>query len=199
MKTNADDCWYREVEDRAVLSQGQLLFAFTVFDAEPSEEPPKLIRERSRTWIIATQSCDTGDATDILLVLVQTATSMGLGKDRLKGIAKGNSPTYYLLPPDEKSGIDGYLVCDLANFAVVPKRRIISFVAGKSENPEDGTTLKKTVQLRPPYLEHFSAALGRVFSRVALDQNTWERSDFGDKKVAADGTSSAGDSQRASQ
>jgi hypothetical protein len=190
MTNNADECWYSEVTEITSLDQGQLLFNFVVYEVESTEDPPSLIDERVGTWIIATQSCDM-DTDKILIVAVDTASAMKLGKDKLSAIAKGNRPLYHLLPPFREVGICDYLVCDFADAAIVPKRRILSFLERSVATPrvdvlpgaDPETRGNKSVRLLPPYREHFSAAVGRAFARVALKQNTWERADFGVKKL----------------
>lgn len=174
MTTSSDDCWYCEIDKPSVLDQGQILFDFVVFEVESTATPPSLIEERTGTFIIATQSCDTGDANDLLVVAVNSAKSMGLGKDKLTAIAKGNRPLYHLLPPHHGFDITDYLVCDFAHFVVVPRTRVLEFIGSKSPVPH-----KVSIRLLSPYREQFSSALGAVFSRVAIQQNTWERTDFG--------------------
>lgn len=154
-----------------------------VLPAGEVEEGKGVITESIGTFIIATHSCDleNDQVSDVLLVGVDTAANLGLGKGGLKNIAKGNKPLAYLLPPHTSFGVTDYLVCAFNDLTIVPKKAIQTFIADANEVELEGRAFldtSKTLFLTPPYREHFASAFAVIFARVALDQNTWERSDF---------------------
>jgi hypothetical protein len=167
--------WYEAVPSDQPLSQGQLLFALTV--QVPKYVKPENENLRNQEFIVCTQSCDIDGIIEfdfqILLARIKYIEPGSIAKHRIKQIAKLTEPTSFLLPPSPLQGVEKYLICNFADLYTIRSTILVEHVRKQKPN----------VRLTPPFRDLFSHALGNVFSRVALEQNAWNRTDFiGDQK-----------------
>ena len=165
-----DEVWYEHVGPGEDLSQGQVVRNFSIevpaYDIDDSKS--SLNQTFAGDFITLTQSCDYGDDSwFILLAGIESLTSAKISKPNFKELAKGKSPVSYVLPPSKEHGLSEYYVCHLFELYTVPLRVLRKFLSDKT-----------SIRLKLPYREHFGHAVGRMLSRVALDQDLSRRSDF---------------------
>lgn len=161
----ADRCWYERVNTGAAeLLQGHLLLRVKNADLGLDAADTK-----QRDFIVLSHSCDIPKVRMLLIARLQRISETSYHKkspDMLQ-IAQGRSVRFFLLPPDATVDVKDYYIADFAELAVAPRDTVVSYVATNGG-----------VRLTVPYIEHLGYSFGRVFARVGLEQNLWERGDW---------------------
>ena len=114
------------------------------------------------TAITVTQSCDWADAKRALVsqvITVDEGRKRGLTEVSLQDITDGRRPQYVALAgPNDATNKEECLLVDFQMTWSLPIQYLRDIASAMIDRPV----------LRSPYLEYFSAAFGRCFSRVAL-------------------------------
>ena len=170
MTNNSNDSWWERTPIQA-LSQGDLLPGCFVpripvdFDTMPSEGFE--LETQKVNLIVVTQGCDIDrkDIADILLCRVFTlqefaaSTPKYQNRKEFNAIVSGRFEALHMLkqPPDSVMYTE-QLIVSFLQLHTLPKGYV----------ERHASSLRHRWRLKSPYLEQFSHAFGRLFSRVAL-------------------------------
>lgn len=169
-----DEGWWWNVPKDADLEQGQIiqgLYLPRFIESELMELPNRKKKNATVNFfhtdaIVVTQSCDFRNASRALVTSIisvgQARSKHDFDDEALQDIRDQRRPDWIMLAnPNDPNDKEGCVLVDLRYITPLELKYLQTMAKQKEHRPG----------LRPPYLEHFSAACGRYLARVALPKD----------------------------